>query len=101
MSEKPEPNKELNRLRAAVALIPIIESGLNRSTLSHEKAALMSEFCMWASEHGIADDQLAQRLAAELQKGLERMACELRARGFSAGIQPTGKVFQWLSPGSD
>jgi len=37
----PPPTPEINRLRAAAALIPIIESGLLASKLSIERASLM------------------------------------------------------------
>ncbi|MBS1130702.1 MAG: hypothetical protein H6R16_1704 [Proteobacteria bacterium] len=39
----------LNRLRAAIALIPIIESGLADSKISQQRAAEMTRFCEWAA----------------------------------------------------
>ena len=45
---------EFNRLRAAAALIPIIEAGLADSKLSVERAALMALFCEWAMQKCVA-----------------------------------------------
>jgi hypothetical protein len=49
MSRTPTPaTPELNRLRAAAGLIPIIETGLADGKLTIERAALMASFCEWA-----------------------------------------------------
>jgi hypothetical protein len=80
MSEDLNLQKQLNRLRAAIGLIPIIESGLNRSTISPEKAALMSEFCAWALEHSIVDNHDVARMTSELKEGLVRVGQLLDCR---------------------
>jgi hypothetical protein len=66
------PNAELNRLRAAVALIPIIESGLSDSKLSIERAALMASFCEWAAEVKLNTPE-AIKLSQALNSGLVRL----------------------------
>lgn len=66
------PNAELNRLRAAVALIPIIESGLSDSKLSIERAALMSSFCEWAAAVKL-DTPEAIKLSQSLNAGLAKL----------------------------
>ena len=72
------PNAELNRLRAAVALIPIIESGLNDSKLSVERAALMASFCEWAAAVKL-DTPEAIKLSQSLSAGLARLKTVLVA----------------------
>ena len=72
------PNAELNRLRAAVALIPIIESGLNDSKLSVERAALMASFCEWAAAVK-PDTPEAIKLSQSLSAGLARLKTVLVA----------------------
>jgi hypothetical protein len=62
----------INRLRAAAALIPIIESGLAESRLSAERAALMASFCEWAVESPIGDPA-ALRLVESIGTGLRRI----------------------------
>ncbi len=62
----------LNRLRAAAALIPIIESGLSDRTLSQERAALMASFCEWANTvETTTPEEL--RLAETVGQGLIRL----------------------------
>ena len=73
MPKIPEPSHALNRLRAAVALIPIIESGVADGKIDRERAALMAEFCSWAASHGLKNDREAHRLAADLESGLKRL----------------------------
>lgn len=73
MDNKSPANKELNRLRAAAGLIPIIESGLARSQLSSDRAALMCEFCSWALEYDTAGDKVSEKLVQEISEGLERI----------------------------
>ena len=69
---------EINRLRAAAALIPIIESGLLESRLSVERAALMASFCEWAVEKPSDDPEVA-KLAATVGDGLKRIKSVLSA----------------------
>jgi hypothetical protein len=73
MPKLPPPSAALNRLRAAVALVPIIESGLGDGKIDRERAALMAEFCGWASQHGLKNDPEASRLGTELENGLNRL----------------------------
>ena len=73
MPKIPDASPALNRLRAAVALVPIIESGVADGKLDRERAALMAEFCGWAAQHGLKDDREAARLGAELESGLNRL----------------------------
>ena len=69
----------LNRLRAAAALIPLIESGLADSRISAERAALMASFCEWATENPLDDPEAAQ-LARSVADGLQRIKLRLAAR---------------------
>ena len=68
---------QINRLRAAAALIQIIESGLSKSTISAEKAALMASFCEWSLEKPPLADQNpnigAEKLAEAIGNGLKRI----------------------------
>ncbi|MEF8706560.1 MAG: hypothetical protein V5B07_09005 [Candidatus Accumulibacter sp. UW27] len=66
----------LNRLRAATALIPIIESGLADSRISAERAALMAAFCEWATENPPEDPEAA-KLARAVADGLQRIQLRL------------------------
>lgn len=72
------PNAELNRLRAAVALIPIIELGLSDSKLTVERAALMASFCEWAAAVKL-DTPEAIKLSQSLSAGLARLKTVLVA----------------------
>ncbi|QKS29596.1 MAG: hypothetical protein HT579_12175 [Candidatus Accumulibacter similis] len=74
----PPSTPALNRLRAASALIPIIESGLADSRISVERAALMAAFCEWAAENP-PDDPEAARLAESVTDGLQRIRLMLAA----------------------
>ncbi|WP_300337197.1 hypothetical protein [Accumulibacter sp.] len=76
----PPPSPEINRLRAAAALIPIIESGLSDSKLSAERAALMASFCEWTVEHPSDDPNLVQ-LAETVGAGLKRIKMALSSAG--------------------
>lgn len=68
----PLPSPELNRLRAAAALIPIIETGLADAKLSPERAALMASFCEWAVEITPSDpDEI--KLSESIIEGLQRL----------------------------
>lgn len=68
----PPSTPELNRLRAAATLIPIIESGLADSKLSADKAALMASFCEWAAET-VSGDPEELKLSECICQGLERL----------------------------
>lgn len=72
----PPSTPEINRLRAAAALIPIIESGLLESKLSIKRAALMASFCEWTTENA-PDDPDAAKLAQRVQDGLKRIKVAL------------------------
>jgi hypothetical protein len=72
----PPSTPAINRLRAAAALIPIIESGLLESKLSMERAALMASFCEWTIEN-VPDDPEAVKLAETVGSGLKRIKMAL------------------------
>ena len=72
----PPATPEINRLRAAAALIPIIESGLLESKLSVERAALMASFCEWTTEN-VPDDPEVVKLAETVGNGLKRIKMAL------------------------
>ena len=74
----PPSTPALNRLRAAAALIPLIESGLADSRISAERAALMASFCEWAAENP-PDDPEAAKLARSIADGLHRIQLRLLA----------------------
>ncbi|MER2552601.1 MAG: hypothetical protein ABTQ28_04970 [Thauera sp.] len=76
----PPPTPEINRLSAAAALIPIIESGLADSQLSIERAALMASFCEWTLEQR-SDDPNVVKLAETVGSGLERIKMALSSAG--------------------
>lgn len=70
------PSPEINRLRAAAALIPIIESGLADSKLTPERASLMAAFCEWTTQSAF-DEPEAAMLASKVKNGLERLKVAL------------------------
>jgi hypothetical protein len=72
----PSSTPELNRLGAAIGLIPIIESGLRDGKLTTERAALMASFCEWALTVTPGDDD-APRLAEAVVKGLQRLRLQM------------------------
>ena len=74
----PSSTPAINRLRAAAALIPIIESGLADSRLSIERAALMASFCEWTAEN-VPDDPELEKLAQTVHDGLKRVQIALSA----------------------
>lgn len=76
----PPPSPEINRLRAAAALIPIIEAGLSDSKLSAERAALMASFCEWTIEQP-SDDPNVVKLAETVGSGLKRIKMALSSVG--------------------
>lgn len=69
---------ELNRLRAAIALIPIIESGLAGANISRERAVEMTRFCEWAATCS-PEGEAESRLLATLSTKLLRLKCVLVA----------------------
>lgn len=70
------PTPERNRLRAASALIPIIESGLHDGKLSEDKAKQMLLFCEWAMNADATDhDEIALKVA--IRAGLIRLETRL------------------------
>ncbi len=83
MTKSPPPaTPERNRLRAAAALIPIIESGLNDGKLALERAAQMAHFCQWAmnSEATEQDDAaLKEIIRSGLLRLDERLAIQEKA----------------------
>ena len=72
----PPSTPEINRLRAAAALIPIIESGLLESKVSVDRAALMASFCEWTTEN-VPDDPEVVKLAETVGNGLKRIKMAL------------------------
>lgn len=77
MPKIPEPTPSLNRLRAAAGLLPMIESGLADSKLSRDRAALMADFCSWAVSSEFQGEPEAERLAADVREGLDRVSALL------------------------
>ena len=59
----------LSRLRAAAALIPMIQSGLADMKLSREQAASMTSFIEWAAS-STPEDDVEQQLVNELTVGI-------------------------------
>ncbi len=80
MKQIPPAIPEINRLRAAAALIPIIESGLAGSKLSVERAACMASFCEWAVQN-VPDDPEVAKLAETVGAGLRRIKMALSSAG--------------------
>ena len=84
ITEVPAPTPEINRLRAAAALIPIIESGLIDSKLSTSRASLMASFCEWTTEN-ISSDPHVVKLAQTVEIGLKRVKATLAVDGVVSG----------------
>ena len=76
LKQIPPSTPAINRLRAAAALIPIIESGLLESKLSVERAALMASFCEWTIDTP-SDGPEAVKLAETVGSGLKRIKMAL------------------------
>ena len=74
----PAPTPQLNRLRAAVGLIPLIESGLMNRSLSAERAAEMMRFCEWAATIS-PDNSEEERLVDVVAQGLLRLKSKVSA----------------------
>ena len=68
----PPPTPELNRLRAAAALLPIIEAGLAESRLSIERASVMTSFCESAAEFKPENPEEI-KLSVTVLSGLQRL----------------------------
>ena len=75
----PNTTPQLNRLRAAAGLIPIIEDGLIQGTLSPERASIMAAFCVWAHDQS-CEDMDTQSLAKTISDGLERIESRIAQR---------------------
>ena len=63
------PSPPLSRLRAAAALIPLIQSGLADTKLSREQASSMTLFIEWAASITPENDdeqQLVKKLTVDL-----------------------------------
>lgn len=71
------PEIALARLRAAAALLPAIEADLTLGKLSPERAALMGEFCQWATESSNEACEESLRLAKLIGEGLSRLKAHL------------------------
>lgn len=72
----PLPVPGINRLRAAAALIPIIESGLAAATITVERAALMASFCEWSAAK-VSTDPETVKLTKIVDSGLQRLKIAL------------------------
>lgn len=73
-------NAPLARLRAASALIPVIESDLATGKMAAERAALMSEFCDWACQSVPEDSDECLALVEAVKKGLVRIKEKLMGK---------------------
>lgn len=72
----PPPTPARNRLRAAAALIPIVESGINDGKLSEERARQMIKFCEWAAtSNALEQDEVV--LKSAVADGLARLNMRL------------------------
>jgi len=72
----PPSPPEISRLRAAAALIPIIEAGLADSRLCVERAAHMAAFCEWTVDQSF-DDPSTAKLAETVDRALKRIKLTL------------------------
>lgn len=72
----PDSTPQLNRLRAAAGLIPIIEDGLSKGTLTPDRASLMAAFCAWAHDQSCENGD-TQTLAKAISDGLERIELKI------------------------
>ena len=75
----PDTTPQLSRLRAAAGLIPIIEDGLTKGTLTPDRASLMAAFCAWAHDQS-CEDVDTQALAKTISDGLERIELKISKR---------------------
>lgn len=74
----PNTTPQLNRLRAAAGLIPIVEDGLFQKTISTERASVMAAFCAWAHDQP-CDAPESKELALAISQGLERIEAAIAA----------------------
>lgn len=72
----PDTTPQLNRLRAAAGLIPIIEDGLTKGTLTPDRASLMAAFCVWAHDQS-CEDVDTQTLEKTISEGLARIELKI------------------------
>ena len=76
----PTSTPQLNRLRAAAGLIPIIEDGLFQKTISVERASVMASFCAWAHDQaGMEPD--AEAFAKIISDGRGRIESAIALAG--------------------
>lgn len=68
----PDTTPQLNRLRAAAGLIPIIEDGLTKGTLTPDRATAMAAFCVWAHDQSCGTTD-TEELARTISEGLARI----------------------------
>lgn len=81
---------QINRLRAAAGLIPIIEDGLFKKTISVERASVMANFCAWAHDQPSPEPEV-KNLAKIISDGLERIEAAIAAGEHQAGPRGNGK----------
>jgi len=72
----PTSTPQLNRLRAAAGLIPLIEAGQSDNSLSHERVAQMLLFCEWATSAIQPTLPEEKRLAEVITQGIFRLRIE-------------------------
>lgn len=77
-SALPPEKVGIARLRAAAALIPIIESGLANAKIPADRAALMSEFCLWTTRADFGECEESKASAKAVLEGLARVKALLR-----------------------
>ena len=77
MPKLPFSAPNLNRLRAAAGLIPLIEDGLQTSKIAPDKASMMAAFCSWALLGVEQYSPEADKLTADIQQGLDRIRTHL------------------------
>ena len=70
------PSPTLSRLRAAAALIPMIQSGLADTKLSREQASSMTLFIEWAAS-STPENDVEQQLVNELTVDLAGLKAAL------------------------
>ena len=76
-----DTSPSLQRLQAAAGLVSLIEDGLAQKKIDRERAALMAEFCGWASDHGLESTPEVDRLSKQASKGLGRLKALLACPG--------------------
>lgn len=81
MTANHDIDKNLNRLRAAAGLIPIIESGLAKAQMPADRAVSMCRFCEWSLATDGENDGEALKLRNEVVQGLSRINAVIALRG--------------------